>query len=327
MKRFVFQCNANEATGLGHLSRCLSIALALKSMQKCQLIFVGHYHDFATMLLIDNDVVIANKSTFILQRSDQLILDDYQVHQADIDQLRAQVDTFIKIDDFHQHDLSDLDLIINFRLNAEKEDYSSNYRAKNTCLGLSYFPFQQQLLTIRAKNTNKKITYDENIFIFIGGNDEGDAGIKLLQMIDSLVTKKNLYLISKDTPSLPIGSATKQNLWHYLPLSAKMSDYYQQADIFISGGGLSKYEAAFCLIANASISQNEGQALDTKVLSKANLTFDLGLTEDLVLQPQKTIQRLMEFLTQTCQKKIINNAKIKFNSNSTQAVASAIDRL
>jgi len=327
MKRFVFQCNANKTTGLGHLSRCLSIALALKNRQKCQLIFFGHYHDFATKLLIDNDVVIANKTTFKLQRSDLLILDDYQVNQADIDQLRKQVDTFIKIDDFHQHDLSKLDLIINFRLNAEKDAYSSNYHAKNTCLGLAYFPFSQQLLKIRTKNNSTEINQGKNLFIFIGGNDESDAGIKLLQMIDKLVTEKNLYLISKETPNLPINSATNLNQWHYLPLSTQMSDYYQQADIFISGGGLSKYEAAFCLIANASISQNEGQALDTQVLSKANLTFDLGLTEDLVLQPQKTVQCLTEFLTKHCQEKLINNAKIKFHSNSTQAVASAIEEL
>lgn len=329
MKRFIFQCNANKYTGLGHLSRCLNIALALQQSSQKKIIFSGQYNQFATELLFQHKLEYNTTDKVTFTDSDTLILDDYNLNQSDIEQIRNRVNIFVKIDDFHDLDLSSLDLVINFRLNAESADYANNYRAKETCLGLGYFPFHQKLIEIRAKNKTSHLTKVSNIFIFIGGEDKHAAGIKLLSLIDGLVTNKNLFLIDKSHSASTevITNNKRKNHHYYLPLTANMAEYYQQADIFISGGGLSKYEAAFCLIANAAISQNNGQAIDTKMLAKEGLTFDLGLSEELTSNPDKVRQALFQFFNTACQNDIINHCKNKFSHNSTKAVADAIDSL
>lgn len=332
MKRYLFQCNANKDTGLGHLSRCLNIALAIQLISTNKIIFIGEYNSFAKSLLSEHRLPYCSQEKIEFGDNDTLILDDYNIVQKDITQLRERVKNFVKIDDFHDLNLSSLDLVINFRLNAETDEYSSNYNAKQTCLGLNYFPFHQKLLPIRAINSSTQrdnINTVNNIFIFIGGEDKYDAGHKLLCLLDNLVSHKNLYLIDKNHQQLtkPISNKESNNQLHYLPLSANMANYYQQADIFISGGGLSKYEAAFCVIANAAISQNEGQALDTKMLADEGLTFDLGLTKELSDNPNKISNSLQKFLTINSQHYIINNCQNKFMHNSTEAVANAIDSL
>lgn len=330
MKRFIFQCNANKDNGLGHLSRCLNIAKTLQLTSNKKIIFSGHYNNFAKNLLSEHKLTYATPDKIKLVDDDTLILDDYNISQNDINRLRECVTTFVKIDDFHDLNLNNLDLVINFRLNAETDEYSSNYNAKNTCLGLNYFPFHQKLLPIRTKNSISQIKNVKSIYIFIGGDDKHEAGEKLLTLIDSIVAQTNIYLIDKKyaCPTLSkTHDSSRNNKLNYLPLTANMANYYQQADIFISGGGLSKYEAAFCVIANASISQNEGQAMDTKMLAGEGLTFDLGLTKELTDNPNKILRSLQEFLTVNSQNQIIKNCQSKFMHNSTEAVANAIDSL
>jgi len=323
VKHYVFQCNANKHTGLGHLTRCLNIAKAIKQLQKdSMIIFNGEYLPFAKFLLLEESIITDNKTNLQAYENCTLILDDYQVTQADINLLRAQVATFIKIDDFNQHNLSKLDLVINFRLHAEQE----NYACAKTCLGLSYFPFKAQLIDIRNKNYNINKTSFNKIYVFIGGNDPHNTGFNLIHLLDSLVSDKQLFLI--DNSYLVKHSVNlKQNTLTYLPLTSSIDHYYQHADFFITGGGLSKYEVAFCGIANAAISQNEGQAVDTIILAEAHLTHDLGLTEQLLNTSNKDLAaKLNNILSLEANKLFYQNSHRLFCNDSATTLATQIIR-
>jgi len=318
MHRYIFQCNANELCGLGHLMRCLNIADALKAQNnKIQIIFNGEFNAFAKEQLNHRYFNMINTVNFDNYKNATLILDDYCITQKDIDFIRAKVKTFIKIDDFNEFDLSQLNLIINFRSCAESESYSNN----NTCLGLDYFPFKKPLIDIRKHNLKNENSKVSNIVIFIGGTDQTGVGKKILNLLIECITNKNIYLIDKNA-EIKTNYISNNNNITVQPLVKKIEELYQLADVFITGGGLSKYEVAFCCIPNASISQNIGQAEDTKILAASSLTYDLGIATQ--LNPSMIKKELMTFLDENSLLKIKNSARTHFSTNSTTNLAQKI---
>ncbi|MEW6989346.1 methyltransferase domain-containing protein [Colwelliaceae bacterium 6441] len=319
-KRFLFQCNANVQSGLGHLIRCINIAKGLKSLSsEIAIIFCGDFNDFAISLLCDNNWAYQSAELTDLTKADTLIVDNYDTLQTDINGYRNKAGVLIVIDDFNLLDFSDVDLVINMRFNAEKEIYSS----KQSCLGLNYFPFNPSLVNIRDKNLVKEYCDFNHIFVFIGGSDKNNTGSKLISLIDQLVHFKKIYLIdSQTTTSRSLKS--KNNQIVYLPLSKKSEEYYQQADIFISGGGGSKYEAGFCQIPNATISQTIEQADDTKILAKNNLTFDLGIITDIDDNPEKVKALLTSFFEIKTRQLIIRHCHEAFHRDSLSNLSKQI---
>ena len=316
-RKFIFQCNADKQSGLGHFTRCLNIANSLKYIEpSVELIFNGNFNLFATTLLHNSSILFISTSDLSDYREHILVLDDYNITQFEIDRLRQQVNSFIKIDDFNNFDLSKLDLVINFRLNAEKMSYTS----QNYCLGLAYFPFKLSLRDIRAKNIHTEKVEVQNIFIFIGGGDETNAGQKLVHIVDEIVSNKQIFLVDKNTFHQHTQQLAKNRVT-YLPLISEIEKYYSNADIFITGGGLSKYEVAYCCIPNAAISQNEGQVVDTQIFAKENLTYDLGLVELLDSNPELVKFSIQEFLKKQTLKTIRRSAVEKFETSSSLELA------
>ena len=316
-RKIIFQCNADKQSGLGHFTRCLNIANSVKYIDpNVDLVFNGNFNLFATTLLRRSNILFISTSDLTDYSEHILVLDDYNITQVQIDRLRQQVNTFVKIDDFNNLDLSKLDLVINFRLNAEKISYSS----QNYYLGLAYFPFKLSLRDIREKNIHKKKVEVQNIFIFIGGGGETNAGKKLVSIIDDIVSNKQISLVDKNT-SQQHRYQSEKNSVTYLPLISEIERYYSSADIFVTGGGLSKYEVAYCCIPNATISQNEGQAGDTEIFAKGNLTYDLGLVELLDSNPELVKSSIKEFLEEQTLETIRRSAVEKFDTSSSLELA------
>jgi spore coat polysaccharide biosynthesis predicted glycosyltransferase SpsG len=321
LNKFIFQCNANVNCGLGHLMRCLNIAFAIKKVNEdCDIIFNGTFNSFAQQLLIESNIRFIS-TTQLEHYSDYcLILDDYDISQNTINHLRTLVRKFIIIDDFNQFNLKQLDLIINFRLNAENENYNSS----KTCLGIGYFPFKQEIIKIRTDNVKniKNENRSKNIFIFIGGKNNS-IGNKLVDAVNNVVKDKCIFLIDKDVEKESTIQLTHNQLT-YLPLTNHMENYYAFADVFITGGGLTKYEVAFCAIPNAAISQNDGQAEDTKILANNNLTYNLGLTSTHEESSTELEKLLIDFLKNSMQVKIKNQCIIDFTTSSTNNLVKEI---
>ena len=318
-KRLVFRCNANKSSGLGHLTRCLNIAKSVRdTSDDFDIVFLGDFTNFAKELISSSFFVLLDGNK--LNINDLLVLDDYDITQFDISDLRNKVKTFIKIDDFNDLNLTSLDLVINFRVNAERESYA----CANECLGVNYFPFDASLIDIRKKNIVNKLKNSlKNIYIFIGGTDLTSSGLELLQLVDQAVENCNIFLIDNKYKNKPI-EVSQRNKLNYLPMIKDISQYYQNADAFITGGGVSKYEVGFCAIPNAAISQTLGQAEDTIILANENVTANLGLTKDLKDSSNDILIKLREFFSTSNQVIIKDNCIGKYSSQSTANLVESI---
>ena len=321
--QFLIQCNATKKTGLGHLSRCLNIANAIKYLSKnVEIIFNGKFDDFAISLINNSSfeyIFTKNLSKF---NGYTLILDDYNVSQKDINIIREKVNKFIKVDDFNTHELKELDLVINFRLNSETQNYSS----MNSCLGLSYFPFKLPLMAIRERNMKVEKKNIKNIFIFMSASDEVSDGKNIMMILNEFLENKHIYLIDKKCESTYSKDSEKNKLT-YLPFTMDIEKYYEIADIFINGGGMTKYEAAYCCIPNATLSRNEGQASDTRILSKWNLTYDIGSSEQIKNCSESVKKKLVKFFNKETLSLIHKCSKDKFVTTSSLDLAKIILRI
>ncbi len=336
-RKFAFRCDADKENGLGHLTRCLNIAREIRQTDTtCEVIFYGNFNEFAKQLLRRYSIHSANDNLAILENS-ALIIDHYDISANDVKAFKNTARKLVKIDDFNDSDLSDFDLVVNFRMGAEHFPYT----VAPVCLGISYFPVKHELKAIRRKNLAKYSPeiHDapggsggsehidpelklNNILVFIGGTDHYEIASKLITLLDDVVHDMTIQLVTHDDLHETI--ALSRNHLKRLPFTRAIELYYDDADYVITGGGLAKYEAGYCCIPNAAISQNMGQDDDTKILTREGVTFDLGLARDLAQNTDAIKMRLVDFMSHELCKKMIDSMRDKYVANSSANLAGKI---
>ena len=322
MKNFVFICNASKKEGFGHFIRCFNIACSLKKVNSdLRIYFDGNYDLFALKKIRQNNfcsVEINNRDN--LYKQSIVIFDSYLHNQKKINEISAKSLISIKIDDFNLYDLSNVDCVINFRLNAEYE----NYKSKKSLLGLKYYPAPIELIDLRKKNIsefkNNKEIKNEKILIFIGGNDKFDIGERIIIESDKYLSNKEFLWIKNNIcrKSLDL----KNNVLSIYNLQENISTILKSVDSVICGGGLMKYDCGFSLIPCGSISQNFEQETDSKILESKNIIFNFGMHDD--LSSNLLEKSITKFLDISFQKSLKNNLIDIFFSESNYSLAKEI---
>lgn len=311
MSSYIFYCSATKKTGLGHLSRCLNLAREIALISGYQSIrFFGEYDAFAYSKIkyYRFDVLPNIRSK---TKCSTIICDDYSFLKSDLLELHLQGHKLCIIDDFQQYDFDFVDLIINFRFNAELF-YQTQ---RQHCLGINFFSFSPDLKAIREENapihnTKKAIS---TVLVFIGGSDKFNVGAKVIAALDLIFTNKTLILLDKTEPRINV----KNNNLQVIGFTENIAQLFRRADIIVNGGGLTKYEAGFCFVPNSAISQTSEQYLDTLELAKHNLTYDLGLAKH--ANVEHLVGELQQFF-KVIPKQLSSFSKV-YNSNSTRNLA------
>ena len=304
MFNVLFICNGDEKTGFGHVSRCLNIAselFRLKSNLSIQ--FNGRYGDFACQAITKAGFICSSADPLALKYSISLVfVDDYHIQESTLQQIKEAGSAIAIIDDFNMFSWPCIDLIINFRFLAEKLYLGS----EKHLLGLNYFPVKPSLVKLRL--SRKKLQNGEgfikNILIFISGSASFESGINIIFALDNVVHNKNIWWLTSTVKDMNL----KNNTLTKIDYTNDMYNLYKDVDIVISGGGLSKYEAGFCMIPNATISQTEMQQQDTDILAKHRLCFDLGIAEDI------NQVKLQESLSQFFKIEVLNSQLNAFHN-------------
>lgn len=318
MINVLFICNGDQQTGFGHVSRCLNIAselLRLKANLSIQ--FQGSYGDFASKAISSAGFVHANHEPLQqLEGVSLVFVDDYHITEIRLNSFKQAGCAIAIIDDFDIFCWPSIDLIINFRFLAEKL-YRSNGKH---LLGLKYFPVKSSLITLRQSRLEQQC-HDKslcNILVFISGTESGDSGENIVLALDKIVSNSNIYWLTTINHDVEL----KHNTLKKIDYVNDMYELYKDVDVVFSGGGLSKYEAGFCIIPNAVISQTAMQQQDTDILAQHNLCFDLGIAEHM---DQDTLQEnISYFLSPKVLNAQRNALKTHYDSQSLQSVASRV---
>ncbi len=305
----IFYCNASKSAGLGHLSRCLNIARQISVLSNNpKIYFYGNYDLFAEQKISFYSFKVLKELSDA--ENTTIICDSYEFSQQHLLNLKRAGFKLCVIDDFNQYNFDFVNLLINFRLNAD-----SFYQTTNpSCLGVNYFSFSPELVALRGEKLALPYKNEiEKVLIFIGGYDAFGVGEKVIAALDQVFTGIDFTLIDKQKPQLNV----ENNKVEIVGFTEDISIYFADSDLIISGGGLTKYEAGFCLIPNCSVSQTREQHQDTLELAKNNLTYDLGLAEDASVD--KLTQGIASFIKQKT--KQVTSFVETYNTYSTRNLA------
>jgi UDP-2,4-diacetamido-2,4,6-trideoxy-beta-L-altropyranose hydrolase len=329
------RCDGTTKTGLGHVSRCLGLAEALREIgQAC--FFFGDYGEAAIHLLADARMPYIHKelvagSTYdvehtahLLKSADArgLILDSYAFNDASLMGCASTGYPIILIDDFMSRSTYPCAVILNFTAGASALCYPPG----NYCmlLGPRYLLLRRALHDRRQIRLSSKVS---RVLVSIGGTDRHN------------LTKLAIELLQEVVPDVAVDVVVGQNyggtehlvsmaktfaefrLFYTLP---SMAQLFAQAELCISGGGLTKYESAYMGVPTLILSQTEEQAHDTIHFAEHGLGIDLRLfqTGHNKMAMLSSLSEIVNNYDQRCA--LIQHTTDFFGSDPTLAAAQAV---
>ncbi|MCR5209303.1 MAG: UDP-2,4-diacetamido-2,4,6-trideoxy-beta-L-altropyranose hydrolase [Lachnospiraceae bacterium] len=284
MELFI-RTEANETTASGHMTRCLSVAEAARKTGAVPVFIVAEEvsaampreKGFETIVLnrifddYDNEIAVMAK--LVEKRGIKtLLIDSYWVTEKYVSAMTKLTNTAY-FDDLHEK-IWDVDILINYAVNAKKYSYEKEYKGTKLLLGCDYMPLRGEY----NENLPEKIINDEvkNILVVSGGADEPHFLYGLTRRLKdhgefagitfTVITGRfnndheRIEEISKENSSDI--SLPHIRVCRNLP---SLKDELLNADICISAGGTTLYELAAtgtpgicCMIADNQRDNVEG---------------------------------------------------------------------
>jgi spore coat polysaccharide biosynthesis predicted glycosyltransferase SpsG len=289
--RAVFRCDATADIGFGHLSRCIALAEAFR-LSDVRSTFAGLFDsaardqisvsgfdriDFADPVNTNADERQQLSDIMTKESASFIIVDSYRANESYLSNLKA-LGAIVVMDDFRALEAYPCDVVLNFTWEASRLGYPEG---PLLLLGPEYFPARRRLVELRPQSINRQRRGRiRNLLIAIGGADPKRIAARLVGIVREGHAGIRLRVIAANEADLadPLRGFAPGSM--VLPRQPDLSEQLLWADACITGGGLIKYESAFMGVPAAAISQNEGQAGESRALTRAGLVFDLGLADD-----------------------------------------------
>lgn len=283
---WIFHCDATAATGLGHLSRCLALAEALRR-RGGRAVFHGHWAGAAFTLLAASGFDFRGKvtPTGSAEDADALaelaanedaagaVADSYALDAAWLAELARRETAVALVDDFAQlGDYSDCAGVLNFTVGAERLVYP-RLRSELRLAGPSYFPAREKLVRLRQGVRATMSAPLRRILIALGGGDVRGMTLPLYRAVRRLAPEAEVRALLPGGPA----QAAAQGLdpADFPAAAPDLAAHYAWADGSVTGGGLTKYECAYLGLPQAIFSQTEAQQEETVRFCAAGGGLDL----------------------------------------------------
>ncbi len=305
MKLALFRVDGSLRLGMGHIVRCLAFAECLKNIGVKSLFVIKDYEQNVDKTIkqcgfevvkIPNGYSLARDAQFTIkvaakQSAGILIADLAHTDNMNINnQYHQYFESFLSINRFTIaiDDFVGLDLPFDIRVipyyGAESNGYKAPAKTK-LLLGAKYFIFKQEFLEVA--NVQRRIKpVVENILVTMGGSDPFGLTAKFLKVINCLDTSLlNIRVLIGPAFSVQAKTMIQKELSNFKGRSEtisnrlKMADLMLWADIALTAGGLTKYEAAATGTPSVAIAPFDREAEMGEKFSRAGTNLYLGSTD------------------------------------------------
>lgn len=317
----IIRADADETIGMGHVMRCLTIALEIKrkkipicfftSNLKTQQLIIS-YNISCECLYSNTECSLQEidlyKQIFKEEKEKVVLVDSYKV----TDEYFKALQKIAKVAYLDDNNLSfySVDLLINYNIYARQLDYHKRYKNIGTklLLGCNYVPLRKEFLNQSKQNRDKV----KNIFITVGGSDS--LGImpylagKIKQEDFSCIQFHLLvgkYNADKEKLKQLSESAPNIILYHNITNVAKIMGV---CDIAISAGGFTLYELCACGLPVVTFFYADNQKNGVEAFEKEDYMFSAG---DYRKNPETCTQQIIKYL-----KIYIENKEERINKGS-----------
>lgn len=270
--------DCNESTGYGHLSRCLSLARHLRAAANVDVRFVGEIYGFGEQLLrqygipwtASRSVGLDEPSMSSWVAADLVIVDSYEASEAYLETVAARAGALMVIADFSPHPRRAADLVLDFTVQAESRTYGST----RSLLGPKWYAPKPEFVPLRKARLEHTPSVPERILLVPGGSWRQGAMVNAVMGALEAVGRPLQVRLLGDSVTRPAGPEGLVTLECMRP-GPEIETHFAWADLVVTGGGLTKYETAFCAVPNASVSTTEKQLEDSRRLHSIGLTNEL----------------------------------------------------
>lgn len=285
--------DANDKIAMGHIMRCISIAVRLKELGQDVLFIMSQPYggDFLKdkgfeYISLDNDYSdkhseIADLIKVIKDNNiDKLLIDSYQVDATYMSMVKECGVKLIYMDDMLL-ELYPVDVLVNYTIGIENGGYDGfDYTCAKLLLGADYIPlrpeFSEEPIEIKDKV--------ENVFITTGGTDEFGMVVDLVNTLSSdafRYLKKNVVVgkFFKDDDKIAELSAEYGNIDFYKDVK-DICSIMKACDVAISAGGTTLAELSACGIPTICFSVADNQLGGVKAYSDRKIMYYAGDVRD-----------------------------------------------
>jgi len=247
--KFLFRVDAYPEIALGHLSRCIQLAIALKKYTNSILFVV--YEDCPLLEKLEKNQISykllpckinTDPYEFLYLKDYQdyiFVIDSYNVDENYFKELSDTAFEIVYLDDL-MIDYKNINLVINPSCYSTKKQYKN----KDSLLGLDYLILSEEY---KKGNHNEKNNVSK-LMITMGGIDHYDLSTKLIKIVENLQLKLELNIIvgpyysnidsifkAKENSPLTINIFTDLS---------SIENVISNSDIAVSAGGFSIFELA-----------------------------------------------------------------------------------
>jgi spore coat polysaccharide biosynthesis predicted glycosyltransferase SpsG len=286
------RCDGTRETGLGHVSRCLALAEALAEREIASL-FCGAFDAAARRLLDEAGVPIEparsaeEVSRLASERScSGIVADSYYFDAAYLEVLgtgRTRASLLV-IDDFAVlSDYPDGALVLNFTVGAPRLEYRGRDLVR--LLGPDYLLVRRALRALRASG-DRRPGRTRHVLVAMGSGDLLGLAAGVAKMLRSAAPDVAVRLAPGSYGDLPAHV-------ELLP-DGQLAPGFAWADVCVTGGGLTKYEAAYVGAPPLVVSQTDLEAAETKQFADAGLGVDAA--DGTSFDPRTLEEKLRSFV-------------------------------
>jgi UDP-2,4-diacetamido-2,4,6-trideoxy-beta-L-altropyranose hydrolase len=287
----LIRCDATRETGLGHLSRCLGLAEALRlDGTTCR--FVGDVSATACGMLAAADFAIHGLqaeagsaadadalATLALSLSAGVVVDSYAIDAAWVGRLASHGIAPVLIDDFARlSDYSGCAGVLNFTIGADAHAYRGVDPSRVAC-GPRVLLVRAAVAALRgATMIGPTSVPPTRILITLGGGDVRGLTLPLWRAVRAVLPSSSVRALHPNAQALAADAGVDSA--DFLPPASDLAEHYAWADYCIAGGGLTKYECAYLGLPVGIVSQTADQQRETDVFCARGLATDLAAPGD-----------------------------------------------
>lgn len=287
----IFEVDSNENIGLGHITRCLTIAdhisnssiCFLTRSEECQKIINNKYK----CILVEGEYTNLTISSNIydkLSKEDDLklcIVDSYYITNDFFNSIKEYVPVMY-IDDLNKQRW-DVDYLVNNNLSANYRDYNNYYENTNTelLLGTEYLVLRDEFFKYRPKSIKREI---KNLLVSTGGTDSKAITISVINTIlKNYGQNINIHvLVGRFNQSLnKLKEIANNNSNVYLYYNASnVAEIMSKNDIAIAAAGNTLYELAKLGIPTITYTIADNQILGAFAFHNEKVMYSIGEFND-----------------------------------------------
>ena len=330
--------DANDKIAMGHLTRCMSIARQLKTLNQ-EVVFILSEDDSGQAItrqgfryLCMNDRYDQKEQEterlmeIIRQEKIQtLLIDSYEVTDKYMRELH-KICSIIYIDDLNRFRYP-ADLIINYRFGADKELYcAKGYENEQFLLGSDYAPLRPEFSEDRIE-IKKELSA---IFLSTGGTDEFDLIVSVLRKLQNSTLKgivKNVVTgrFYKSMDALTRMCQKDPTICHYHDIQ-DVCKVMRQSDLAVSAGGTTLTELCACGIPVIGIAIADNQLSGIRAYADAEIVLYAGDIRENREQMADRVIQMAELLKEDAalRERMGKKAKAAIDGKGAMRIAKAI---